>query len=46
MTCYETSIFYNVYKDSVVKKIPARLILGKEHPVKYTFNLLEIKEEN
>ncbi len=43
---YYILYFNNVYNDSVVKKIPAKLILGKEHPVKYTFNLLEIKEEN
>jgi len=43
---YYILYFNNVYKGNVVKLIPARLILGKEHPVKYTFNLQEIKEKN
>lgn len=42
---YYILYFNNVYKDSIVKKIPAKLIIGKEHPVKYTFNIKEMKDE-
>ncbi len=43
---YYILYFNNVYKDCIVKKISANLLLGKGHPVKYTFNLKEIKEVN
>lgn len=43
---YYILYFNNVYKDCIVKKISANLLLGKEQPIKYTFNLKEIKEVN
>ena len=42
---YYILYFNNVYKDNIVKEIPAKLLIGKEHPIKYNFSLREIEEE-
>lgn len=42
---YYILYFNNVYKDSVVKEIPAKLIVSKAHPIKYNFNLKEIDDD-